>query len=172
MIVPRTRLLFWVCVVTMPFSLLWAVEPSAGGISVVAICSLGLLALLDALRARAGLAGISVVLPEVTRTSKDREAKLELRIRNEKQQANTLRVALALPPEIESPQEDALVALPAGTEWSRFDWACLPRKRGNYRVGAVYLEANSPFGFWGARASVATRSEIRVYPNLFNERRN
>src|SRR5207247_4961504 len=27
-------------------------------------------------------------------------------------------------------------------------------------------------GFWAARKSVATKSEVRVYPNLFNERKN
>ena len=42
--------------------------------------------LADAIGARRSLAGIGVELPAVTRMSKDREAKLELRIRNERQQ--------------------------------------------------------------------------------------
>src|SRR5262245_32477584 len=172
MIVPRSRLLFWVCLVVLPFSLLGAVEPSAGGISLLAIGALTVLVLMDALRARSSLAGINVALPEVTRMSKDREGRLEMRIRNERQKAGELRVALALPREIESTQEDALVALPAGSEWSRFGWVCRPRKRGSYRAGSAYLEASSPFGFWAARKSVSTRSEVRVYPNLFNERKN
>jgi len=172
MIVPRSRLLLWVCLVVLPFSLLAAVEPSAGGISLLAIGTLAALALVDALRARACLTGISVALPEVTRMSKDRTGKLELRIRNQTQKARELRLALALPREIESAQEDALVALPVGSEWSRFDWACLPRKRGNYRAGSACLETSSPFGFWAARKSVPTTSELRIYPNLFNERKN
>jgi uncharacterized protein (DUF58 family) len=34
------------------------------------------------------------------------------------------------------------------------------------------LEANSPFGFWSARRTVTTASNIRVYPNLSAERRD
>src|SRR5438477_432355 len=82
----------------------------------------------------AGLAGLNVALPEAVRMSKDRTAKLELRLRNERKKPRTVRLALALPPEIQSPQEDARVALPDGSEWSRLDWPCLPLKRGNYRL--------------------------------------
>ena len=127
---------------------------------------------MDAIRARTVLAGIGIALPEVARMSKDREAKLEVRIRNERQKPRTLRLALALPREIQSPQEEAFVALPGESEWSRLTWSCLPIKRGNYRLEEAYLEANSPLGFWAVRKKAAVHSEIRVYPNLFNERRS
>ena len=172
MIVPRSRLLLWVGVVVLPFSLLGAVEPGAGGICLLAIGVLAAVALIDAVGARASLSGISLALPEVARMSKDREATLEVRIRNQRQKPKTLRLALALPREIQSAQEDACVALPSGSEWSRFNWKCLPVKRGNYRVEAAFLEASSPFGFWALRKSVAAASEIRVYPNLFTERKD
>jgi uncharacterized protein (DUF58 family) len=172
MIVPRSKLLLWVCVVVLPFSVLGAVEPSAGMISLGAIGLLVVLVLIDAVRAPENLAGIAVAFPEVTRMSKDREGKLELRIRNERQQDKDLRLALALPRELESKQEEALVSLPADSEWSRLNWVCVPRMRGNYRIGLARLEMSSPFGFWAARKSVAGGGEIRVYPNLFSERKN
>ena len=172
MIIPRNRLLLWVAVVVLPFSLLGAVEPAAAGISLAAIGGLLVLALADAAGSRTSLAGISLQLPDVARMSKDREAKLEVRIRNERRRPKNLRLALALPREIESPQEDAWVALPRDSEWSRLAWPCLPRRRGNYRLEAAYLEADSPLGFWGARRHVPAQSEIRVYPDLFTERRN
>jgi uncharacterized protein (DUF58 family) len=129
-------------------------------------------ALVDAVGARSSLAGISVTLPEISRMSKDREAKLELHIRNEQQKQRTLRMALGMPREIQSPQEEVEVSLPAETEWSRFSWACLPLKRGSYRIDAAYLEAGSRFGFWSVRQTTPVRSEIRVYPNLLAERKN
>src|SRR5205807_2689250 len=172
MIVPRNRLLFWCAVAVLPFSVLGALEPNAAVISLLVISVLVSLAVVDAIRARTALAGISIVLPEVARMSKDREAKLEVRIRNERQNPRTLRLALALPREIQSPQEEALVALPGNSEWSRLTWSCLPIKRGNYRLDEAYLEANSPLGFWAVRKKAAVHSEIRVYPNLFNERRS
>jgi uncharacterized protein (DUF58 family) len=172
MIIPRNRLLLWFAVVVLPFALLGAVEPAAEVVSLVAIGGLVTLALVDAAGTRVSLAGISLELPAVARMSKDREAKLEVRIRNERRQPKTLRLALALPREIESPQEDAWVALPLDSEWSRVTWPCLPRRRGNYQLESAYLEADSPLGFWGARRRVPAQAEIRVYPDLLTERRN
>jgi len=171
-LVPRSRLLLWVAVAVLPFSLLGAIEPSAAAVSLVVVIGLAALVLADAVGTGRRLAGITVELPAVARMSKEREAKLELRIRNLNQKPKTVRVGLAFPREIESPQEDALVALPAGTEWSRYSWPCLPRKRGNYRISSVHLEAPSPLGFWAVRAAVPGSGEIRVYPNLMTERRN
>ncbi|HEU0040163.1 MAG TPA: DUF58 domain-containing protein, partial [Verrucomicrobiae bacterium] len=156
----------------LPFTLLIAVEPAAGAVSLALIGALAIAAVADAIGARTRLAGISLALPEIARLSKDREAKLELRIRNERQNQHTLRVALGFPREIQSPQEDVQVALPRDTEWSRFSWICLPLKRGSYRIDTACLEARSPFGFWSVRKTVPVRSELRVYPNLFTERRN
>src|SRR5437763_16787606 len=129
MIVPRNRLLLWVSVIVLPFALLAAVEPSAGGVAVVAIGGLFALVAADAIGSRASLAGISVALPEIARMSRDREAKLDVRIRNERQKAKNLRLALALPREIQSSQEELTVARPKDSEWSRLTWACRPIKR-------------------------------------------
>jgi len=172
MIVPRNRLLLWVAVVVLPFSLLGAVEPAAAAVSLAAIGGLLALALADAAGTRVSLAGISLQLPAVARMSKDRETKLEVRIRNERRRPKNLRLALALPRGIESSQEDAWVALPRDSEWSRLTWPCLPRQRGSYQLEAAYLEADSPLGFWGARRQVPVQSELRVYPDLFTERRS
>jgi uncharacterized protein (DUF58 family) len=140
--------------------------------SVLVVSALAALAIVDALGARVGLAGISVWVPAVARMSKDREAHFEVRVGNEWQRARTLRLGLAMPRQIESAQEDVYVALPAGSEWSRLTWPCTPLKRGNYRLEHACLETSSPLGFWDARKTVAAQSEIRVYPNLFRERRD
>ncbi len=172
MIVPRTRLLFWVAMVVLPFSLLGAVEPAAVLLSFTILGGFTLLALVDALGARRRLAGVGVEVPSVVRMSKDRAARLDVRIRNQRQQPQTLRLALALPRELASPQPETEVALPPGSEWSQLSWPCRPRKRGNYRLRTVHMETSSPLGFWGARKAIPAGAEIRVYPNLFTERRS
>ncbi|MDB6112013.1 MAG: hypothetical protein JWR69_3763, partial [Pedosphaera sp.] len=172
MIVPRSRLLLWIALIVLPFSILGAVEPAAAGVSISLIALMIGLALVDALGSLGSLTGITVQLPEVVRMSKDREAKVELRIRNAGQKQPTLKLALALPREIHSPQEEMEVSLPKESEWSRLVWVCQPRKRGNYRVQNSYLEGRSRLGFWGIRSKVPTPSEIRVYPNLLTERKN
>ena len=172
MIVPSSKLLLWFALVVLPFALLGAVEPAAMLLSLACIGAFVIVALADAVAARTSLAGISVELPEVVRMSKDREGKIEMRIRNERQQRKRLRLALALPREIESPQEDLLVELPAASEWSRLAWPCVPRRRGNYPLDAAYVEGASPLGFWAVRTALPARAEIRVYPNLLTDRRN
>jgi uncharacterized protein (DUF58 family) len=171
MLAPRNRLLFWVALVVLPFALLAAAEPAAGRFSLLAIGVLAALVLADAFGARRNLAGLSIELPAIVRLSKDREGKLELRIRNPTQKPTMLRLALPLPREIESPQEDARIALPQESEWSRLSWRCVPRRRGAFQLESAHLETSSPFGFWDARKSVPTKSELRVYPNLLTERK-
>jgi len=172
MIVPRSRLLFWVAAVVLPFALIGAVAPTTAMISLIFTAALILIAIADAISARTSLAGIGIELPAVARMSKDREAKLELRIRNERQQQKNLRVALALPREIKSGNEEIDTILPRQSEWSRLTWPCTPLKRGNYKLDSAFVESSSPLGFWSARKTIPVQSEIRVYPNLLNERKN
>lgn len=171
MIVPRNKLLGWFALIAPPFALLAAVEPAAAAVSFVFIGGLVVAALADALGARGRLAGISLTLPGIVRLSKDREGTLEVRVRNGSQQPRLLRVALGLPPEIQSPQETVAVELPPDREWSRFSWTCRPLQRGHFRMDAAHLEAASALGFWNVRGTAALRTDLRVYPNLLPDRR-
>ena len=172
MIVPRTKLLFWVALVVLPFALLAAVAPAVGWLALLLISGLLLVVIGDALVGSRRLRGLSLELPAVVRMSKDREAKLEWRIRNPRQQKLVLRLALAWPPEIRPTDEVIEIALPAGAEWSRLAQTCRPLRRGRYRLTLAGMETNSPLGFWGVRRQVPVQSELRVYPNLLTERKN
>ncbi len=172
MIVPRTRLLFWTAAVVLPFAFLAAVSAAAFGASMLLIGGLFLVVIADAFGARKNLGGIGIELPAVTRMSKDREGKLELRIRNEQQRQRQLRVGLPWPREIKAESTELEAMLPVQSEWSRLTWPCTPLKRGNYKFDTAFVEGESPLGFWGARKSVPVQSEIRVYPNLLADRKN
>ena len=134
MIAPRSRLLFWVAAIVLPFALMAAVAPASEVVSLLMIILFLLVALTDALGGVKGLHGIGIELPPIIRMSKDREAKLELRIHNEQQVQKNLRVALAWPREIKNADEVVEAVLPAQSEWSRLTLACTPLKRGNYRL--------------------------------------
>jgi uncharacterized protein (DUF58 family) len=172
MIVPRNRLIFWVAVIGLPFATLGALAPATLPVAVALMAILFVLAVLDAVLAYGGLDGIRAQLPEVVRLSKDRAGVIELRVNNARQKQKLVRLGLAFPNEIESPQEDLVVSLPAGAQWSRLPWPCTPRRRGNYRLERAYLEGASPLGFWAVREAAAVECELRVYPNLLKERRN
>ena len=97
MIVPRSKLLFWVATIVLPFTLLAAVVPASAAASFFLIGGFLLVATVDAIVGMNSLQGISIELPAIARMSKDRESKLELRIRNERQFQKNLCVALAWP---------------------------------------------------------------------------
>ncbi len=172
MIVPRSRLLFWTAVIILPFAFLAAVSPTAGGVCLLFIGGLALIAMVDAFAAQKNLTGIGIELPAVSRMSKDREAKLELRIRNAQQHKRVLRVGLPWPGEIKTETAEMETVLPAQSEWSRLTWPCTPLKRGNYNFSDAFVEGESPLGLWAARKAVPVQSEIRVYPNLLQDRKN
>jgi uncharacterized protein (DUF58 family) len=165
-------MLFWVAVVVLPFTLLVAVAPNTAPVALLFIGGFLLVAIADAIGAGKNLAGVDIELPAVTRMSKDREARLELRIRNEHQRQRLLRVGLAWPREIKAAPEELEAILPAQSEWSRLAWPCTPLKRGNYKFNQAFIEGASPLGFWSTRKRVPMQSEIRVYPNLLGERKN
>ena len=172
MIVPQNRLLFWFAAIVLPFALAMAVEPAAAVVSLACVGALGIVLIGDAIAGHSHLAGIAMALPEVVRMSKAREGKIEIRIQNKRQQQRPLRLALALPLEVPAMQEDLTVELPAGSEWSRVLWLCTPTQRGNYAVHFAYVENPSPLGFWAVRKTLVVHSEIRVYPNLLQDRKS
>ncbi len=172
MIAPSARLLFWFAAVVLPFAVVGAVAAQALPVAVAAVATLVLLAGLDLILGTGRLEGIALKLPEVTRFTKDRAGLLEVRVRNPRQRARRLRLGLVLPEEIQTLSEDQWVALPAGAEWSRLEWSCTPARRGRYRLAQACLETPSPLGFWTLRRVVPAAAELRVYPNLFRERKN
>jgi uncharacterized protein (DUF58 family) len=172
MIVPRSKLLFWVALVVLPYAFLASAVAHTTGISLLFIGGLLLAAVGDAIGAQRRLVGIGVELPPVVRFSRDRSGSLELRIRNARGRKEHIRLAFAWPPEIQVASEEMNVALPDTSEWLRLAWPCTPRKRGNYKLRAAYLEGHSPLGFWAVRRAVPVQSELRVYPNLRGERKN
>jgi uncharacterized protein (DUF58 family) len=172
MIVPSARLLVWFAMIVLPFALLGGVIAAAAVVSLLIIGVFLLAVIVDAFGAGRSLVGIGVELPPVVRLSKDREGKVEVRIRNERKQQRQVRIALPFAREIPATREELDIILPAEAEWSRLTWSCTPNKRGSYRLDSAYVEGASPFGFWSARKTVPVKSEIRVYPNLLTERKN
>ncbi len=172
MLIPRTRLILWVALIVLPFAAVAATLPTTSGIAAILIAGLAFLVIYDALAARGRLSGLRVILPEVVRLQKDRPGTIEVRIQNDAQDARALRLGFAFPREIAAESDDRTTLLPAGTQFSRLEWPVTPARRGQYFLERVYLEAVSPLGFWAARTSQAARSELRVYPNLFDERKN
>ncbi|MBI3882216.1 MAG: DUF58 domain-containing protein [Verrucomicrobia bacterium] len=172
MIAPSSRLLTWTALLVVPFATIAGLLSDSVTLAVGMVLLFLLLALLDAVLGLGALNGIRVELPKVIRLSKDRAGELALLIHNEPQTERRVRLGLALPRELASPQEDLLVQLPPRAALARVTWPATPSRRGNYRLDTCYLEAASPLGLWTMRGATPIETEIRVYPNLLTERKS
>jgi uncharacterized protein (DUF58 family) len=171
-IIPRSKLLVYFSAVALPLALVAAAVPDRSNLCAALGSVFFVIAVIDALGARRSLAGVGVDLPTITRMSKDREGKVEVRIQNQAGRSRLLRLALGLPDEIRATNEEMDILLPRDSEWSQLVWTCTPVKRGKYLIGSIYMEGVSSFGFWAARKTHPVSAEIRVYPNLMTERKN
>ena len=171
MIAPRPRLLLWTGLVVVPFSALAGVLPENAGLCAAVLCVVAALVMWDAVQAPGALTGVTAALPDVVRLTRGREGEIVVRLGNEQEVPRAVRVGLPLPRGVASVHGAVSVSLPAHGARSRLSWACLPGKRGCFRLRACYLEGTSPLGFWAARQRVAVETELRVYPSLQAERR-
>ena len=172
MLSPRSRLIWWVTLLVLPFATIVGLLPAAAPFAMLLICAFIVAVLFDALFAFGAVQGFSVECADTVRLSKDRASELELLFKNTAPANRVLRFGLPLPREIESPQEDLLVEIPGAGKTSRVGWPCTPRRRGNFPLDCCHIDGASPLGFWSARAALPLRSELRVYPDLMKERKN
>jgi uncharacterized protein (DUF58 family) len=171
-LVPTYRLVFFVGLIILPFTLLLLVVDAVVVPAIVLAAAVFIVSIMDAYRSRGRLQGIRVKLPEVVRISKGRESNFNLQIENEKLAVRHIRLGLAFPEEIYSPAAELSVELPEDNPLSSIVWLLKGLKQGRYPVNWCYLEAASLWGFWSVRTALRIRIEIRVYPNLFEERKN
>ncbi len=170
--VPKYRLLFCLGVVYLPMAVITAVKPGLIEVSLTLVAAMIILALVDMALTRDHLTGVTVILPDVVRLSKGREGEMNVAIENKRGQAGKIRIGFAFPKEISTPDLDVIAVLQGEGAVSAFQWPVKGEKNGQYVLDRYYLETSSPLGFWAIRTSKPTKSEIRVYPNLFLERRS
>jgi uncharacterized protein (DUF58 family) len=171
-LVPTYRLLFFVGLIFLPLTLLIVMVTSIAVSTIFVAVAIIIAVAMDAYRSQGRLEGIRVMLPEVVRISKGREGNFNLQIENEKLKVRRLRLGLAFPEEIYTPAVELSIELPEDNHISSIDWLLQGLKQGRYHLDKYYLETASLWGFWSIRTSVRINIEIRVYPNLFDERKN
>jgi uncharacterized protein (DUF58 family) len=171
-IVPTNRLLFFVGLIIVPFTLLLVVAASVIVPTIVLAAAVMVVAIMDAYRSRGRLQGIRVLLPEVVRISKGRQGNFNLGIENEQPAVRRIRLGLAFPEEIYTPAVELSVELPQDNPISSIVWLLKGLKQGRYHIDRCYLETASLWGFWSVRTGLGVDMEIRVYPNLFEEHKN
>lgn len=168
--VPGQRLL-WLVFAAAGLAVLAGPLPDFVSVWLLALALLTLAALGDLVVSLGKLHPLAVTISPVTRFSKDREGKVEVLFANPGGRRERVRFALALPDSVESRHEEMWVDLPAGAAHARIGWLATPRERGRFTDVVACLETPSAAGLWQLRRRVSVAGELRVYPNLFAERR-
>jgi uncharacterized protein (DUF58 family) len=170
MIVPRNRLLFWTGM-AVPLVGLAVAVPATALAAATPVAVLVVLVLADAFMAPGRLKGIKIMMADVIRLTKDRDGTIEIRFFHEQAKVKRLRVGLSLPAVIKSEKPEMEAELPANQIASLVPWPCRAIRRGRYHMNRVFIEVTSPLGFWAARKKQDVNTEIRVYPNVFPDRK-
>ncbi len=172
MLAPSSRLLLWSALTALPAALLSAFSPAARSAAWALPGALALLAAVDALRARRLLAGIVAEMPGEQRLFREREGMLEVCLSfGLGARGRRLRLALALDDSLASQQEALDVTLPESGERCAVAWPCRPSRRARFTAAICAFETPSPAGLWLTIARQPLACDLRVYPNLRDERR-
>jgi len=167
---PSNRLL-WSVAALIPVAAIAGPLPALWPLCVLGLGLVGVLAALDLLFSPRAHELPDIVVSAVVRITKDRPAKVRLVLVHPGGRVRRVRLGLALPATVDSRQPDLEVPLPAEAKQVAVDWECTARRRGRFPIGPACLEIDSPWGFWQWRRRRELTAQLRVYPNLFSERR-
>jgi uncharacterized protein (DUF58 family) len=173
MIRPTNRLIIWVGIIFIPLSTFIAVVQPAVAICMSICAALFLsIVIIDAFLNIGRLDGIVIELPEIVRFSKGREGEIPVRILNKGNLLKKLEVGFPLPQELLSSSTDMAIDLPQDNPLSSVSWPCKALKRGRVLMTQCYIRAVSPLAFWSYHKKTTVQSEIRIYPDLFREKKD
>lgn len=168
--IPTNRLLGWFSVL-LPVSLAGALLPGFAPAAAALFVVFFIAVIVDLLAGMPSVRNTSIILPDVVRLSKDNPGNIPVRITNAARQGRSLLVGLPLPASISTENDVVNVVLPQGAAAASIQWPCTAMERGSYPIAHCHFGIESPAGFWTLRGKSATRSEIRVYPNMLAERK-
>lgn len=172
MTAPSNRLLIWTAGLAVPLALASAAFPAWTLPCLAVFLLAALVAILDLLGAVRRPPPITVVLPEVTRYSRGREGVFTASLVQDEtaRRPHSLRIGLPFPPAIQTETPVQQLRLPRESGAYPVQWPCTPYQRGHFHLEGAYIAWASRLGLWQVRRRFDARAEIRVYPNLIQER--
>ncbi len=172
MIYPQNRLLLLALIFFLPGLTLLGME--IGSIKSVILLPFGLLCIIigiDAFLVASNISQTKVFFPELVRISKQSEGKIVIKISARCVKTTILRIGLSFRDDFIFNPDGELINYPKLQPIVETTISCTPLKRGSFKFTHCYIEQYSILGFWSARGSTKINLEIKVYPNLSNERR-
>lgn len=165
MLLPRPRLILLTACTLVPLLAVAGTGAGGAGLAGGLAGMLVFIALFDALRAWPLLDGLIASLPAVVRLVKNRPAEIPIHLTSGGAAGRSLRLGLALPTELTSPETDRHLVLSNATA-AQLTWPVTPTHRGSFSLHIVPVETVSPWGLWALRRQLPVTCEVRVQPDL------
>ena len=169
MIVPEERFLWAAALTLVPAAVVAALSPALAAVLPLAAVALVGLALIDIVLVCRLARSVTATASDDVRFSSGRSAELSLLLEQSDDQIRQVRVGLALPDGMATPQREWSGPLPHAK--TLLQWPLTADRRGHYALGPVYLRLFSPLRLWGRQIVCPIAAEAAVYPNLGGERK-
>jgi len=164
---PSTRLIVVAAIAIVPLATVAGFLPPLAPAGFAALALIALIAAVDAFTLTRSIARWSAAAPASLQWFQDREAALPIVLQHSAAASHNLRLHVNLPPEIE-PRDKSVAFRIEGSGIAEF--ACVPRRRGEFHPDTCDIEQPSALGLWYAGRTLPIHSEVRVYPDLRRER--
>ncbi len=168
MIVPLPRLIFLTLVVLAPVSFLATLLPGFALLPPLLFGGVLLLVIADLLIGMSRLDAVTVDAPPLLRTTRGAEFPLDLSLRSRSERC---RIALEWPEAIEADVEEIDVRTAGVDSPKRVSWRCRAFSRGVWRIERCAIEIPAPLGLMAFRKIAPLSVEVRVYPDLTDEKK-
>ncbi|HEX4810274.1 MAG TPA: DUF58 domain-containing protein [Bryobacteraceae bacterium] len=168
-IAPAQRLFWLAAFWFLPACALPALVPQ--GVRYILLAAVVLLVIcgFDALLSRRRLDEFTLILPSSIRASLNREQPFTIELRRSPNASSTpakIRIALALPAEIEPIHDDLIAPAPELQSGLLFEMRFLGRMRGEFLIERAFLGCYSVLGLWQIRRTLPVDATLLVQPAL------
>lgn len=171
MIVPAPRIVRLFAVTMLPASLASSMLPESRPLLVAACLLLCAMGGADAWLAERRRRTIGLEFPQSLNLSQDRQGQLSFTASDSSATPRSLLLGLQLPRGFTSPHLELPVHLPGKGQAVRVQWPLTGSRRGNHLLEQCRVRVFSPMGLWFAQAPLQLETQLRVYPNLREERK-
>lgn len=166
---PSGRMLWFAGLILVPCCALPAITPRGVVWMSLALAFVAAVALADLLFSWHALDGLTIALPPNIRATLNEEQKFTIELHRAADALSSprhVRIAVALPPGIESVIDDITVSVPEPRNGVGAEMSFTSAQRGEYAVGNALFGARSAVGLWQMRKAVRAPSRILVQPAL------
>lgn len=173
MIIPSPKLIRFAAVVLISAGLAAAIWPGATLPLLALVVLFGLIVGLDGVAGRRRVQRQQVETPAMVRMTRGHEGSLLFTLRRDgKLTAYTGRLALPPPENFVAESDSLTFGWRSGEDEMELPWSWTAKERGVYDANTVYIETDSPGGWWACRRSIPISLAIHVYPDMLSERRH